>query len=66
MTVCGLVGRYEHFGGIHCIHLQARSEQSWGSLRVYRSGGMETSHMDDRSIWHTSSGLRGDVRVMAL
>jgi hypothetical protein len=27
VTLCGLVGRYERFGGTHCLHLQGLSER---------------------------------------
>jgi hypothetical protein len=38
MTLCGLVGGNSVLDEHNCLHLQGRSNQSWESVRPYRTG----------------------------
>jgi hypothetical protein len=43
MTLRIILGRYQHFGGMHHPHLQDRNEQSWESVTLYHNKGKEMS-----------------------
>jgi hypothetical protein len=56
ITPCSLVRGYQRFGGIHCLHLQSRSEQVG---KVAHRGIGNESWMRVAHLW-----TRGDLTAM--
>jgi hypothetical protein len=46
MMPCSLIDGHQCFGGSYCLHIQVRSQLSWESVWMYRSGGEETGQRE--------------------
>jgi hypothetical protein len=49
VTLCGLLGRYQCFGGTYCLHLQGQSDVVWKWIVYIWSQGLGYGELTNQS-----------------